>query len=92
MDNPQEGSTPLPPQVVEVQLVQEGRVGGDQLFALEAIDGESCCSVPVQRRKLAAQGVQALDGTRVVVFVVTGDEAARQTRELIGVQSQGRIW
>ena len=56
------------PQVVEIQLVQEGRVGGDQLFALEAIDGKKLLRRSVQRRRLAAQGVQALDGTRVDCF------------------------
>jgi nucleoside diphosphate kinase len=42
-------------------------------------------------QKFARMALRRLT-TRVVVFVVAGDQAIRQTRELIGIQSQRADW
>src|SRR5260370_1161370 len=45
---------------VEVELVQDHRIGGDQLFALQAVDGEDRGVGPVEAAKLRRDGIQAL--------------------------------
>src|SRR5256885_9834318 len=48
--------------------------GGDQLFALQAIDHEDRSGRPIQVRQLLANSIQALDCTGVVVRVMAEDE------------------
>jgi hypothetical protein len=68
-------------QAVEVQLVQEHGVGGNQLLALEAIDLEHGSRRKREFAELRPNGVEPLHGTAVVVLVVAANQLLRQALE-----------
>ena len=76
-------------QAGKVQLVQQHGVGGDQLFAFQAVQGEAGHAGKRGLRQLGADGVQAFDGTAVVVLVVALQKFFRQARQTGGVERQG---
>src|SRR6185437_5106010 len=63
----------------EEQLVQDHRIGGDELLALEAVDGENRCRRKIERGELLRDGVQALHRAAVIVLVVADDELLRHS-------------
>jgi hypothetical protein len=60
--------------VSKYSFVEPSGVGGDQLFALQAIDHEDRSGRPIQVRQLLANSIQALDCAGVVIRVMAEDE------------------
>ena len=86
-------------QAGEVQLVQQHRVGGDQLFALQAVELEARhASANGVGGELRANGVEPLHGAAVVVLVVaarsawpTGRAGRRLERQGLNQASMRRL-
>lgn len=64
-------------------------IGGDQLFALQAIDHEDRSGRPIQVRQLLANSIQALDCAGVVIRVMAEDEFLGQPVEGSEVDGKG---
>src|SRR5262245_16240064 len=76
-------------EAVEVQLVQNHRVHGDQLLALEPVDDEHGRRGHVERAELSGDGVEAPDRSAVIVLVVADEQSLRQAMELLRIATQG---
>ncbi len=55
---------------IEIDLMQDRRIGGDQLFALQPVDVEDRSRAPVKLVQSPFDGIQAANGTAVIVLVV----------------------
>ena len=75
----------------KINLVQDHRVGSDQLLALEAIDNEDWGLAIVELRQLFTNCVQPFDRARVIVFVVAGEEFLREALDLRRTKGSGLI-
>src|SRR5258706_7625660 len=56
-------------QAFEVYLVEDHRIGGDELLALESVDDEHGRASEIELRKLRADDIEPLDGPAVVALV-----------------------
>ena len=61
--------------------MQDGRISGDQLFALEPIDVENRSRAPVKFVQPPFDGVQAADGASIVVLVVARQQPLGKPHE-----------
>src|SRR5207245_7018726 len=68
------GLTAAPAQAVEIQLVQDHRVGRDQFLALQPVDHENGGFFEIQLGEPLRDCVEPLHRTAVVVLVVAYDE------------------
>src|SRR5262245_13054171 len=59
---------------VEEELVEDHRVGGNKLLALEAVDEEIGCRIKLDVSQLLGNEVEALHSAAVVVLVVADDQ------------------
>ncbi|OMP13544.1 hypothetical protein COLO4_01454 [Corchorus olitorius] len=75
-------------EAVEVHLVQDHRIRGDQFLALQAIEHEHRCGCHIECGQFSRDRVQSLHGTTVVVLVVADDQLLRQTGKLGRVTRQ----
>src|SRR5262249_47335797 len=75
-------------EAVEVQLVQDHRIGGDELFALETVDHKDGRGGEVERGHLRGDRGQAFDGAAVVVLPVARDQLLREAPELLRITRQ----
>ncbi|MCY1537754.1 hypothetical protein D9M68_732630 [compost metagenome] len=73
----------------EVQLVQQHRVAGDELFALEAVELEARRGGERCRGELSPDGVEALDRAAIVVLVMAVQKLRRQAAQRGGIEGQG---
>jgi glutamate formiminotransferase len=69
--------------------VQDHRVGGDQLFALEAIDQVVGCRIEIEARELLSNEVEALHGAAIVVLVVADDQLFGHAFDVLGIAAEG---
>src|SRR5215467_14890294 len=69
-------------EALEVELVQDHRVGGDELLALQAVDREDRRLREIELGELCRDGVQPSHGASVVVLPVTDDELLREPCQL----------
>ena len=75
-------------QAIEEQLVQDHRIGGDQLLALEAVDEEVGRRIEVEAGELLGDEVQALHRAAVVVFVVADDQLLGHALDVLGIAAE----
>ncbi len=66
---------------VEVNLVQDRRVGGDQFLPLQSVDVEDRCRAPIERVKPALDRVQATNRAAIIVLVVARQQPFGETVE-----------
>jgi hypothetical protein len=63
----------------EEQLMQDHRVARDQLLAFETVDHETGCLREIEFGELRRDGIEAIDGTTVIVFVMTDEQLLRHS-------------
>src|SRR5262245_35084432 len=73
---------------VEVQLVQDHRIGGDQLLPLQAVDHEYGRLDEVELRELCRDSVQPPYGAAVIVLPVAEDQLLRESLQSRRVTGQ----
>ena len=73
---------------VEEELVQDHRVGGDQLLALEAIDQEARRGREIEPGELLLDEVQALHRAAVVVLVMADDQLLRHALDALRIAAE----
>ena len=61
------------------QLMQDHRVARDQLLAFETVDHETGCLREIEFGELRRDGIEAIDGTTVIVFVMTDEQLLRHS-------------
>jgi hypothetical protein len=76
------------PETVEVKLVEDHRIGGDEFLALQTIHDEDRRSGEVELRQLRRNGVEPFHRPAVVVLVVADDQLFRQALESRRVTGQ----
>jgi len=75
-------------EAVEIDLMQDHRVGGDQLLPLQPVDLEHRRRRPIKALKPSLDRVQAADGTAVVVLVMAGQQAFGEAVETGRLEGQ----
>src|SRR6266487_4452229 len=65
-------------EAVEVELVEDHRIGGDEFLTFESIHDEHRRSREIELRQLHSNGVESLDRPAVVVLVMADDQLFRQ--------------
>ena len=68
--------------------MQDHRVGGDQLLALEAIDEEVGRGVEVEPGKLLGDEIEPLHRAAVVVLVVADDQLLRHALDVLRIAAE----
>jgi hypothetical protein len=68
-------------QAVEIDLVQQHRVGGDQLLALQPVEAEARSRRRIEGGEIPADRVQPAHRAAIVVLVVAGDQLGREALE-----------
>src|SRR4029077_15237513 len=76
-------------QTGEIEFVQQGRVEGDELIALQAVDHVGRRRRRVERLELLRDGVEAIERAAVVDLIVTLDQARRHAVQGPGSAEQG---
>ena len=74
----------------EVDLVQDHRVPGDQLLALEAVERKAGRRGRGRARRARRDRAEALHRAGIVVVVVAGEQLFRQTGDGLGIERHGR--
>src|SRR5215510_12218381 len=75
-------------EAVEVQLVQDHRIGGDQLLPLQAVDREYGRLDEVELRELCRDSVQPPYGSALIVLPVAEDQLLRESLQSRRVTGQ----
>jgi hypothetical protein len=65
------------PQTIEKELVQDHRIHGDELLALEPVEQKAGSIGIIELCELLIDEVQALYGAAIVVFIVADDKPLR---------------
>ena len=73
---------------IEEQLVQDHRIGGDQLLALQSIDEEARRAVEVEVCELLGDEVEALHRPAVVVLVVADDQLLGHALDVLRIAAE----
>src|SRR3954447_19527496 len=76
-------------EVPEEQLVQDHRVRGDELLALEAVEDEGRRGGEVEPGEPLLEQVQPLHGAAVVVLVVADDQPLGHALDVLRVAGEG---
>src|SRR5215472_3361509 len=74
---------------VKEQLMQDHRIGRDQLFALQPVDQETSGFIEFELRKLFVDEIEPLNRAAVIVFIVADDEPLRHAFDAGWVTGQG---
>src|SRR5439155_3224470 len=82
-------SPPIPTQTSEIQFMKQGRVEQRGLLPTQATDDLGWRRLDIERLQFACDGIQAIEGSAVVMLVMALDETGRHTVQRPGTAEKG---